>query len=109
MRTAWVFLLCALLSTTTFAATDEGIITQLYTDSAGNVAVKLAGGFPNSVAASECVSANPNGWAGVAVGANAALKAALLAAKASQSLVSLSISGCEASGAWMKITAVYVK
>ena len=109
MRIASGLLLSVVLSSASLAASDEGTIAQLYTDSAGNVAVKLATGFPNSVAASECVSANSNGWAGVAVTANSALKAALLAAKATESVVSLSILGCEAGGAWFKVMAVYVK
>ena len=85
------------------------MISQLYTDSSGNLAVKLEGGFPNSVAANECSTANGNGWAGVATTADSGIKAALLAAKTSQSPVSLSITGCEAGGARLKITAVYVK
>ena len=89
------------------AASDEGTIKTLYTDTAGNLAVQLGSGFPNSVAANEC--STYNGWAGVSTTVNSALKAALLSAEASQSPVLLSISGCEAGGAWLKITAVYVK
>ena len=109
MRRISALLICGLISSGSFAAADEGVIAQLYTDSSGNLAVKLEGGFPNSIAANECSTANGNGWAGVATTVNSSVKAALLAAKASQSPVSLSITGCEAGGAWLKITAVYVK
>lgn len=109
MRRICALVICGLISSGSFAASDEGVITQLYTDSSGSLAVKLDGGFPNSVAANECSTASGNGWAGVAPAINSALKAALLAAKTSQSPVSLSITGCEAGGAWLRITAVYVK
>ena len=89
-----------------FAAADAGIISTLYADRTGNLAVKLDNGFPNSVAAGECSTFN--GWAGVPAG-NTELKAVLLSAKASQSPVRLSISGCEAGGAWLRVNGAYVE
>jgi hypothetical protein len=107
MRTICVFLLFGLISSSSLAASDVGVITEFYTDDTGNVAVKLAGGFPNSEAANEC--ATFNGRAGISSTANPALKAALLASKSSQASVSLSIAGCALGGAWLRITAIYVQ
>ena len=107
MKTLWISLICSLVSSTSFATTIiDGTISTLHTDSAGNVAVKLAEGFPQAVVNAECSTAT--GWAGVGA-VNSALKAALLTAKATQTPVSLSISGCEAGGVWLKVIAVYLK
>lgn len=88
------------------ASADEGVIQELYVENGGSIAVKLEGGFPNSIAANECSSAS--GWAG-ALTPDPVVKSALLMAKASRAPVSLSISGCEAGGGWLKLNAVYVK
>ena len=84
---------------------EEGVISELYIDEAGNIAVKLNGGYPT--ASGECPG--NNGWAGN-TSADPTMKSALLAAKATGNTVSLSISGCDSvSSTWLKINAVYVK
>ncbi|WP_102796420.1 hypothetical protein [Bowmanella denitrificans] len=85
---------------------DEGIISTLYVDEWRQVGIKLQGGFPNAEANKECESYN--GYAGTDADAPE-LKAALLAAKASQSIVRVSVSGCASSGSWLKISAVYIE
>ena len=64
MKTYMELLIWELMSSASFAASDEGVITEVHTDEAGNISVKLDGGFPNSVAASEC--STYGGWAGSA-------------------------------------------
>lgn len=88
------------------ATNDTGTIKELYIDQGGAIAIQLNEGLPNSVSANECPTYN--GFAGNQT-ADPALTSALLAAKVSNSTVQLSILGCEAGGAWMKITAVYIK
>jgi hypothetical protein len=97
-----------LWASSAFAAScsDNGAITQLYTDNTNNLAVVLAGGFPNAVSTAQCATAN--GWAGVSSDpSNANIKATLLAAKAAGNPVSIVINGCEAGGGWFRIVAVY--
>lgn len=95
-----------LFASLSYATNDTGIVQEIYIDEGGAVAIKLVEGFPNSVVASEC-STN-NGYAGN-LAADSALKAALLAAKATGSTVVVSIDGCDAGGAWLKVVAVYIK
>jgi hypothetical protein len=85
---------------------DSGHITQLYVSDSGTIAILLDGGFPNSVAASQCPTAN--GFAGSTT-ANNSLKAALMTAKATGSAVAVTTQGCDANGGWIKITEVYIK
>lgn len=106
MKKPIAILIINMLPAVTFAAADTGVISSLYADTTGNVAIKLDKGFPNSIAAGAC--STHNGWAGVPA-SDTVLKAVLLSAKASQSPVTLSISGCEAGGAWLKINGVYVQ
>jgi len=84
------------------AASDDGVISELFASSNGAIAIKLKGGFPNS--SDQCESFN--GWAGN-FDADPILKSALLAAKATGDTVTLSIAGCE--GDWIKVHAVYIK
>ncbi len=92
-----------IISTFTHAGTSEaGIISELYVNDLGHIAVKLQGGFPN--AEKECPE--HNGWAGNS-SADPALKSALLAAKTTGATVSLSIYGCD--GGWLKVRGIYVR
>ncbi|HET9867140.1 MAG TPA: hypothetical protein VFQ06_07610 [Nitrospira sp.] len=105
MKTFVALLTLASISTSALAAsTEEGRITTLYTDNAGNIAVQLDTGFPNST--TECITYN--GWAGI-VAANANVAAALVSAKANNSTVLITISRCTHGGSWLSITGVYVK
>lgn len=92
------------MSSSVFAAGERGIISELYADADGNIAVKFENGFPNAEKENKCP--NYKGWAG---NRNVApiLKSTLLSAKASRSTITLAISGCD--GGWLKINAVYVK
>jgi hypothetical protein len=103
----YILLSMALLSGLTHAAAgDTGVISELYVDNTGAVAIKLKEGFTNSVNGEECTTSN--GWAGVTIDAPE-LKSALLAAKATNSTVTVIIDGCAANGAWFKLRAAYVK
>ena len=93
-----------IMSSSVFAGGERGIISELYADADGNIAVKFEGGFPNAEAANKCP--NYTGWAGNRAVAPI-LKSTLLSAKASRSTITLAISGCD--GGWLKINAVYVK
>jgi hypothetical protein len=101
-----LFLAVLMTSVSYAGANDQGIISELYVDDAGNMAIQLENGFPQAVARSEC--ATNNGWAGVTIDAPE-LKSVLLAAKATQSLVTVSIYGCASNGAWFNVRGVYVK
>ena len=105
MKFLYTLLLLVMTSSAAYGGGgEEGIISELYADADGNIAVKFAGGFPKAEAANKC--SNYTGWAG---NRNVApiLKSTLLAAKSSGSPVILAISGCD--GGWLKINAVYVK
>jgi len=86
---------------------DTGKIKNLYITATGNMAIQLDNGFPNSIADGQCATANGVSWGGN-VTADAAFKSALLAAKAAQQKITVTVQGCEASGAWFKIIDVYV-
>ncbi|ALQ08176.1 hypothetical protein D172_008960 [Pseudoalteromonas sp. Bsw20308] len=96
-----------MISSSVMAGTgDVGKISELFVEDSGAMAIKLSNGFPKSIASSECPT--NNGWAGVTID-SPELKSALLAAKATQSEVSVSIYGCTRSNAWFKVRSVYVK
>ena len=104
MKYLFAVLLLVMTSSAAFAGGEEGVISELYADADGNIAVKFEGGFPTAEVANKCP--NYKGWAG---NRNVApiLKSTLLSAKSSGSTVILAISGCD--GGWLKINAVYVK
>ena len=87
-------------------SSDVGTISRLYVDSSGIMAIQLNNGFPNAVSSSQCPSSN--GWAYLQPEAPTELKSVLLAAKATQSQVSISIWGCEPNGTSLILGAVYV-
>jgi|GEM_PF-989223 len=87
---------------------DTGKIKTLYVSTNGNVGVQLDTGFPNSANDGQCATANANSFGGNLT-ADPAFKSALLAAKAAQQTITVTVQGCEASGAWFKIIDVYVK
>jgi hypothetical protein len=97
-----------LASQMTSAAGISGIITELFSDDANNIAIKLDVAYSTKVSVMEECPTN-NGWAGTTLSTASNLKASLLAAKASKSPVTLSISGCDAGTAWLKIRSVYIK
>jgi L-serine deaminase len=84
-----------------------GKIKNLYVSVNGNIAIQLDNGFPNSASGGQCATANINSFGGN-VTADPAFKSALLAAKAAQQSISVTVQGCEASGAWFKIIDVYI-
>lgn len=85
---------------------DMGRISDLYVSESGTVAIVLDGGYPNANAEGQCPT--NNGYAGNLT-ASPALKAALLSAKASGSVVQVTIIGCDSGGAWFKIVDVHIK
>lgn len=96
-----------MISCNTLAGTaDVGVISELYVDDSGGMAIKLNNGFPKSIASNECTT--NNGWAGVTSDAPE-LKSALLAAKATQSTITVGLYGCTSNGSWLKIKTLYVK
>jgi hypothetical protein len=86
---------------------DTGKIKNLYVSAGGNVAIQLDNGFPNSANGGQCSTANISSFGGN-VTADPVFKSALLAAKAAQQSITVTVQGCEASGAWFKIIDVYV-
>jgi hypothetical protein len=86
---------------------DTGKIKNLYISTSGNVGIQLETGFPNSASGGQCATANANSYGGN-VTADPAFKSALLAAKAAQQTITVTVQGCEASGAWFKIIDVYI-
>ncbi|MEC4088705.1 MULTISPECIES: hypothetical protein [Pseudoalteromonas] len=81
----------------------SGKIIRLFVSETGSIAVRLDKNY-NDSAKQACPGFN--GWAGN-VSADPILKSTLLAAHASKTNVALSISGCTAGGAWVKVAAVY--
>ncbi len=99
--------LCCWTQTATAAYTsDTGKITILFTDGGNNLAVQFDNAFPNAKSSGQCPTAN--GFAGI-IGDYPLMKSTLLAAKAANQTVTLTIDGCEASGNWYKIINVYVQ
>ena len=100
-----------ILSANTFAASayiqDTGKIKTLYVNASGGVAIQLDTGFAKANIDGQCPAVSPHGFGGN-ITADATFKSALLAAKAAQQTISVTIQGCEASGAWFKIIDVYV-
>lgn len=82
---------------------DAGKIKTFYANASGGFALQLDVGFPNAQAGGQCTT--NNGWAGNST-ADPILKSTLLAAKASQQTVNVTIQGCD--GSWYKIIDVYV-
>lgn len=111
MKNKFVLLMVMLLSSVNVFSVayiqDTGKIKTLYVSSSGNIAVQLENGFPKSNADSQCATANSNSFGGN-VAADPVFKATLLAAKAAQQNVTLTVQGCEAGGAWFKVIDVYV-
>lgn len=83
---------------------DSGIINNLFINDFGSIAIRLDKGFPNSVAARQCPSAD-GAWAGGIT--DKTLKAALLMAKATKAPVAVTIEGCVGGGGWLRITELY--
>jgi hypothetical protein len=82
----------------------EGYVTELYASEYGSVAFKVEGGFPEAVV-QQCSSFN--GFGGN-TGASDFMKSVLLAAKVSHAKLRFSMSGCDASGDWIKVVSVYL-
>ncbi|PCK29590.1 hypothetical protein [Pseudoalteromonas piscicida] len=106
-------ILCAvmlsLLSAPSFANAIfeiSGKVTELYASETGSIAVKLN---THNEYQSSAKAACPryNGWTGN-TNADPILKSVLLAAKASQTTIRISVRGCEADGAWAKAASVYM-
>ncbi|KDM92374.1 hypothetical protein [Photobacterium galatheae] len=99
-------ILCALFSLNTFAATysqDRGIISTVYVNPEGAIALKLQDGFPKAKGDNQCP--NANGWAGLKMADNV-IKSAILAAKTANLRVMVTIEGCE--GDWFKVKDIYL-
>jgi hypothetical protein len=84
---------------------DSGRIVQLFANTQGAVAIVLDAGYPNAIAAKQCL-AGDGGWAGVTT-ADPIFKATLLMAKQKGSVVVVTTEGCESG--WLKIIDIYVR
>ena len=104
MRYLIAFVICIFSISSQADSADEGLISDVYADASGKIAIKLKDGFPN--ASSECASYN--GWVG-SHSASPVLISTLLAAKATYSAVTVVYSGCTSDGHWANLTAVYTK
>ena len=94
----------------TFAAPytqDTGKIKTLFVSASGAVAITLDTGYPNAKSGGQCATAGD--FAGVS-SVDPVLKSALIAAKAAQQPITVTISGCEPSSGngWYKIGDVYI-
>lgn len=110
IRSLAVFVISILGSGSIFAAPyvqDTGKIKNLYVSVGGNIAIQLDNGFPNSSSGGQCTTASINSFGGNVV-ADPIFKSTLLAAKAAQQTITVTVQGCEANGAWFKIIDVYV-
>lgn len=86
---------------------DVGKIKNLYVGVDGRIAIQLDKGFPNSASGGQCATANINSFGGN-LAAEPVFKATLLAARAAQQTITVTVQGCESNGAWFKIVDVYV-
>jgi len=84
---------------------DSGHITDLFASQSGAIAIRIDNGYKNAIAAGQCPSSD-GAWAGL-LAPNASIKAAIMLAKAQNSTVVITTSGCE--GGWLKIMDMYVK
>jgi hypothetical protein len=84
---------------------DSGQIAELFTSQSGAIAIRLSSGYKNAIAAGQCASSDGT-WAGL-IAPNSSIKAAIMLAKAQNSTVVITTSGCE--GGWLKIMDMYVK
>lgn len=82
---------------------DTGKIKTLFVSAGGAIAITLDGGFPNARTGGQCAAAND--FAGFAT-ADPALKSALIAAKAAQQSITVTVAGC--SGGWFNIADIYI-
>ena len=98
-----------LLSAHSFAYANfeiSGTVIELFANETGSIAVRLnTHNDYHGSAKAACPSYN--GWVGN-VNADPVLKSALLAAKAAQTPIRISVRGCEAGGAWAKAASVYM-
>ena len=108
MKKATITLIFLLFSSNSYAKNFEisGKVIELYANETGSIAVRLnTHNEYHSSAKAACPSYN--GWTGN-INADPILKSALLAAKASQTTVRISVRGCDAGGAWAKAASVYM-
>ncbi|WP_330961515.1 hypothetical protein [Photobacterium sp. 53610] len=100
-------LLCSLLSLNSFAANysqDNDVISKVYVNPEGAIALQLQNGFPRAKGDNQCPKSN--GWAGLRV-ADSAIQSAILAAKTASLRVTVTIEGCE--GNWFKVKDIYLE
>lgn len=85
----------------------EGVIADVFFNTAGAVAVRLDGEIPESA---KDMCPHRNGYLGIdSDGATAEIKSAILAAKLAGTRVVLDLSGCASGGAWIQVTSIYLK
>ena len=84
-------------------ASFTGVISQLYADEDGNIAVQLVGGFNPTEVANQCPTYN--GWVG-SYTSSEIMKTALIVAYSAKRPVVLGVSGCVNS--WIKLRSVYL-
>ncbi|TRY33403.1 hypothetical protein [Aliiglaciecola sp. M165] len=83
---------------------DSGIVSQVYVNPNGSIALKLESGFPNALSSNQCE--NNNGWAGLSA-SDPVVKSVIIAAKTSGQTLKVTIEGCE--GRWFKIKDLYLQ
>ena len=84
---------------------DSGQITEVFASQTGAIAIRLSNGYKNGLVAGQCPGGDGT-WAGLTA-PNSSIKAAIMLAKAQNSTVVITTSGCE--GGWLKIMDMYVK
>lgn len=99
-------LLCTAAPLSLGAATDSGKVKAFFAGPNGMVAIQLDNGFPNAKANGVCSSAS-GAWAGSTT-ADPILKSALLAAKTSESQVTVTLNGCDSGGLWYKVENIFI-
>ena len=109
MKNKIVALAAAILSWSAMAQTgysqDSGQIAEVFASQTGAIAIRLSNGYKNGIAAGQCPGGDGT-WAGLTA-PNSSIKAAIMLAKAQNSTVVITTSGCE--GGWLKIMDMYVK
>ena len=96
-----------LVSGTTFSlpyTQDIGKIQKLFVSADGSVAFTLSSGFKNAIADNQCPAAKD--YAGLLSTADPIIKSTILAAKAAQQTITVTIIGCHVG--WFKIADVYI-
>jgi len=87
------------------ASVDRGKITEIYTNNAGHVGIKISSGFVDAEQNAEC--AGYNGWVGL-YEPHPNLLATIYQAHKTNADVTVITDGCEGA-TWTKLSSIYLK